>query len=205
MFQKEGINIGAGKDLRWINSLDSVVEAVAGTWHQCETVAKRETVRKGAETKCRAVASEMPPHRTEPVVGSFTKYRGNTVLGMGCISCGGPSLIYHHTPQGGAHLSVILCSTTPDKLRGFSICPAEQLQQKDQQILLLLEEKEMIFRDMTECSTPLPEDCSPTHSPRMLFRSNTEEALKGGPLMKSAISEGSLHTAPAPPYVPYQC
>ncbi|XP_028638605.1 A-kinase anchor protein 13-like [Grammomys surdaster] len=47
----------------------------------------------------------------------------------------------------------------------------------------------MIFRDMTECSTPLPEDCSPVHSPRVLFRSNTEEALKGGPLMKSAISE----------------
>ncbi|XP_063508921.1 A-kinase anchor protein 13 isoform X13 [Pongo pygmaeus] len=65
----------------------------------------------------------------------------------------------------------------------------EQLQQKDQQILLLLEEKEMIFRDMAECSTPLPEDCSPTHSPRVLFRSNTEEALKGGPLMKSAINE----------------
>lgn len=68
---------------------------------------------------------------------------------------------------------------------------AEQLQQKDQQILLLLEEKEMIFRDMTECSTPLPEDCSPTHSSRILFRSNTEEALKGGPLMKSAINEGN--------------
>nr|XP_020041370.1 A-kinase anchor protein 13 isoform X6 [Castor canadensis] len=65
----------------------------------------------------------------------------------------------------------------------------EQLQQKDQQILLLLEEKEMIFRDLTECSTPLPEDCSPTHSPRTLFRSNTVEALKGGPLMKSAINE----------------
>ncbi|XP_054441228.1 A-kinase anchor protein 13 isoform X3 [Pteronotus mesoamericanus] len=65
----------------------------------------------------------------------------------------------------------------------------EQLQQKDQQILLLLEEKEMIFRDMTECSTPVPEDCSPTHSSRTLFRSNTEEALKGGPLMKSAINE----------------
>jgi len=65
----------------------------------------------------------------------------------------------------------------------------EQLQQKDQQILLLLEEKEMIFRDMTECSTPLPEDCSPTQSSRILFRSNTEEALKGGPLMKSAINE----------------
>ncbi|XP_076980240.1 A-kinase anchor protein 13 isoform X2 [Tamandua tetradactyla] len=65
----------------------------------------------------------------------------------------------------------------------------EQLQQKDQQILLLLEEKEMIFRDMTECSTPLPGDCSPTQSSRILFRSNTEEALKGGPLMKSAINE----------------
>ncbi|XP_012867514.1 PREDICTED: A-kinase anchor protein 13 isoform X2 [Dipodomys ordii] len=65
----------------------------------------------------------------------------------------------------------------------------EQLQQKDQQILLLLEEKEMIFRDMSECSTPLPEACSPTHSPRALFRANTEEAPKGGPLMKSAISE----------------
>ncbi|ELW70720.1 A-kinase anchor protein 13 [Tupaia chinensis] len=68
----------------------------------------------------------------------------------------------------------------------------EQLQQKDQQILLLLEEKEMIFRDMTECSTPLTEDCSPAHSPRVLFRSNTEEALKGGPLMKSAINEVEL-------------
>ncbi|XP_021120446.1 A-kinase anchor protein 13 isoform X4 [Heterocephalus glaber] len=68
----------------------------------------------------------------------------------------------------------------------------EQLQQKDQQILLLLEEKETIFRDMTECSTPLPDDCSPTQSPRTLFRSNTEEALKGGPLMKSAINEVEL-------------
>ncbi|XP_060035348.1 A-kinase anchor protein 13 isoform X4 [Erinaceus europaeus] len=65
----------------------------------------------------------------------------------------------------------------------------EQLQQKDQQILHLLEEKETIFRDMTECSTPLPEDCSPTHGSRVLFRSNTEEALKGAPLMKSAINE----------------
>ncbi|XP_069322738.1 A-kinase anchor protein 13 isoform X3 [Eulemur rufifrons] len=65
----------------------------------------------------------------------------------------------------------------------------EQLQQKDQKILLLLEEKEAIFRDMAECSTPLPEDYSPTQSPRVLFRSSTEEALKGGPLMKSAINE----------------
>lgn len=65
----------------------------------------------------------------------------------------------------------------------------EQLQQKDMQILLLLQEKEMIFRDMTECSTPLSEECSPTQSSRTLFRSNTEEALKGGPLMRSAINE----------------
>ncbi|XP_049639200.1 A-kinase anchor protein 13 [Suncus etruscus] len=60
----------------------------------------------------------------------------------------------------------------------------EQLQQKDQQILLLLEEKEMIFRDMA-----LPEDGSPGPSPRALFRSATDEALRGAPLMKSAISE----------------
>ncbi|XP_044521369.1 A-kinase anchor protein 13 [Gracilinanus agilis] len=65
----------------------------------------------------------------------------------------------------------------------------EQLQQKDQQILVLLEEKEMIFRDMTDCGAPLSEDSSPTHSSRVLFRSNTEEVPKGGPIMKSAISE----------------
>ncbi|KAM9064361.1 A-kinase anchor protein 13 isoform 6-T7 [Sarcophilus harrisii] len=65
----------------------------------------------------------------------------------------------------------------------------EQLQQKDQQILTLLEEKEMIFRDMTDCSTPLSEDSSPIHGSRVLFRSNTEEVPKGGPIMKSAINE----------------
>ncbi|XP_072473666.1 A-kinase anchor protein 13 isoform X2 [Notamacropus eugenii] len=65
----------------------------------------------------------------------------------------------------------------------------EQLQQKDQQILTLLEEKEMIFRDMTDCSMPLSEDSSPTHGSRVLFRSNTEEVPKGGPIMKSAINE----------------
>lgn len=56
----------------------------------------------------------------------------------------------------------------------------------------------MIFRDMTQCSTPLPDDCSPAQSPRTLFRSNTEEALKGGPLMKSAINEGNFYPAPYP-------
>ncbi|XP_048724157.1 A-kinase anchor protein 13 isoform X9 [Caretta caretta] len=60
----------------------------------------------------------------------------------------------------------------------------EQLQQKDQQILVLLEEKEKIFRDMTDCT--MPEDGSVS---RVLFRSNTEEAHKGETIMKSAINE----------------
>lgn len=111
----------------------------------------------------------------------------------------------HCSEKGGWEWSCVVCCPTSDHkmalvswsslntgqvTRSF-LHSAEQLQQKDQQILLLLEEKEMIFRDMTECSTPLLEDCSPTHSSRILFRSNTEEALKGGPLMKSAINEGN--------------
>ncbi|XP_067411750.1 A-kinase anchor protein 13 isoform X3 [Emydura macquarii macquarii] len=60
----------------------------------------------------------------------------------------------------------------------------EQLQQKDQQILALLEEKEKIFRDMTDCI--MQEDGSVS---RVLFRSNTEEAHKGETIMKSAINE----------------
>uniref|UniRef100_A0A8C8R8T1 A-kinase anchoring protein 13 n=1 Tax=Pelusios castaneus TaxID=367368 RepID=A0A8C8R8T1_9SAUR len=60
----------------------------------------------------------------------------------------------------------------------------EQLQQKDQQIITLLEEKEKIFQDLTDCS--MPEDGSVS---RVLFRSNTEEAQKGEDIMKSAINE----------------
>lgn len=97
-----------------------------------------------------------------------------------------------------SHLIIVNRQVT----RSLLCAPAEQLQQRDQQILLLLEEKEMIFRDMTECSTPLPEDGSPTRSSRILFRSNTEEALKGGPLMKSAINEGNLHSALPPSLSP---
>ena len=104
----------------------------------------------------------------------------------GCVSVLCCPMHYH---------KVALMSQSSQLTRPLVPPLAEQLQQKDQQILLLLEEKEMIFRDMTECSTPLPEDCSPTHSSRILFRSNTEEALKGGPLMKSAINEGNLHSA----------
>ncbi|XP_019359593.1 PREDICTED: A-kinase anchor protein 13 isoform X2 [Gavialis gangeticus] len=63
----------------------------------------------------------------------------------------------------------------------------EQLQQKDQQILTLLEEKGKIFRDMTDCS--VQEDGLIS---RVLFRANTEEAPKGESIMKSAINEVEL-------------
>uniref|UniRef100_A0A670K4R2 A-kinase anchoring protein 13 n=1 Tax=Podarcis muralis TaxID=64176 RepID=A0A670K4R2_PODMU len=63
----------------------------------------------------------------------------------------------------------------------------EQLHQKDQQIITLLEEKEKIFRDMTDCSGH--EDSS---GARTLFRANTEEAPKGESVMKSVINEVEL-------------
>lgn len=70
----------------------------------------------------------------------------------------------------------------------------EQLQQKDKQIVTLLEEKEMIFRYMTDCGGP--EDSPGT---RTLFRANTEEAPKGGSVMKSVIREGEQVSASRPP------
>ncbi|XP_044300894.1 A-kinase anchor protein 13 isoform X3 [Varanus komodoensis] len=63
----------------------------------------------------------------------------------------------------------------------------EQLQQKDQQIITLLEEKEKIFRDLTDCSGH--ED---SLGARALFRANTEEAPKGESIMKSVINEVEL-------------
>uniref|UniRef100_A0A8C6XBA6 A-kinase anchoring protein 13 n=1 Tax=Naja naja TaxID=35670 RepID=A0A8C6XBA6_NAJNA len=60
----------------------------------------------------------------------------------------------------------------------------EQLQQKDQQIITLLEEKEKIFRDMTDCSGH-----EEGLGARMLFRANTDEAPKGESIMKNLISE----------------
>ncbi|XP_034280579.1 A-kinase anchor protein 13 isoform X3 [Pantherophis guttatus] len=62
----------------------------------------------------------------------------------------------------------------------------EQLQQKDQQIITLLEEKEKIFRDMTDCSG---HEEGLGSGARMLFRANTEEAPKGESIMKNLISE----------------
>lgn len=61
----------------------------------------------------------------------------------------------------------------------------EQLQQKDKQILLLLEEKAKIFQDMADSS--VQEDMPGS---RLLFRANTEEAPKGEAIMKTAINEG---------------
>uniref|UniRef100_A0A8D0H7W3 A-kinase anchor protein 13 n=1 Tax=Sphenodon punctatus TaxID=8508 RepID=A0A8D0H7W3_SPHPU len=60
----------------------------------------------------------------------------------------------------------------------------EQLHQKDQQIIALLEEKEKLFREMTDCSGQ--ED---SLGSRVLFRANVEEAPKGEGIMKNAISE----------------
>ncbi|KAM9532802.1 A-kinase anchor protein 13 isoform 10-T12 [Guaruba guarouba] len=69
------------------------------------------------------------------------------------------------------------------KVRGLK----EQLQQKDKQILLLLEEKTKIFRDMADSS--VQEDMPGS---RLLFRANTEEAPKGEAIMKTAINEVEL-------------
>lgn len=68
----------------------------------------------------------------------------------------------------------------------FLLTPhTEQLQQKDRQILLLLEEKAKIFGDMADSS--MQEDMPGS---RLLFRANTEEAPKGEAIMKTAINEG---------------
>ncbi|XP_030353196.1 A-kinase anchor protein 13 isoform X3 [Strigops habroptila] len=69
------------------------------------------------------------------------------------------------------------------KVRGLK----EQLQQKDKQILLLLEEKAKIFRDMADSS--VQEDMPGS---RLLFRANTEEAPKGEAIMKTALNEVEL-------------
>ncbi|XP_059714553.1 A-kinase anchor protein 13 isoform X9 [Haemorhous mexicanus] len=69
------------------------------------------------------------------------------------------------------------------KVRGLK----EQLQQKDKQILLLLEEKTKIFQDMAESSVQ-----EETPGSRLLFRANTEEAPKGEEIMKAAINEVEL-------------
>ncbi|NXJ87698.1 AKP13 protein, partial [Corythaixoides concolor] len=69
------------------------------------------------------------------------------------------------------------------KVRGLK----EQLQQKDKQILVLLEEKAKIFQDMADIS--VQEDIPGS---RLLFRANTEEAPKGEAIMKTAINEVEL-------------
>lgn len=62
----------------------------------------------------------------------------------------------------------------------------EQLQQKDDQIITLLEEKEKIFQTLVDCSS---HDKNLSMSGRILFRANTEEAPRGESLIKSAIKE----------------
>ncbi|XP_029431353.1 A-kinase anchor protein 13 isoform X3 [Rhinatrema bivittatum] len=61
----------------------------------------------------------------------------------------------------------------------------EQLQQKDQQILALLDERQKIFRDLVNCKGQ--DNSSPDSAIRALLRESTEEALKREPTLKEAI------------------
>lgn len=96
---------------------------------------------------------------------------------------------YCHAPLDGANISEIAQVSLPELLFCLHPCflftPTEQLQQKDKQILLLLEEKTKIFQDMADSSVQeeVPDS-------RLLFRANTEEAPKGEAIMKTAIDEG---------------
>ncbi|NXT00681.1 AKP13 protein, partial [Jacana jacana] len=63
----------------------------------------------------------------------------------------------------------------------------EQLQHRDKQILVLLEEKGKIFQDMSD--TSVQEDAA---SSRLLFRANTEDAPKGEGIMRAVINEVEL-------------
>ncbi|XP_075431351.1 A-kinase anchor protein 13 isoform X11 [Ascaphus truei] len=63
----------------------------------------------------------------------------------------------------------------------------EQLQKKDQQIIVLLEEKVKIFQGLTDCGG---QDESPTSvTCRALFRGSTDEAPRGELVIKSAMKE----------------
>ncbi|XP_058855225.1 A-kinase anchor protein 13-like isoform X2 [Acipenser ruthenus] len=63
----------------------------------------------------------------------------------------------------------------------------EQLQQKDQQIVALLEEKGKLFREMCDCGGP--DEGSPSTLTRTLFRASPEDMAKGEPIMKDALKE----------------
>ncbi|XP_032906493.1 A-kinase anchor protein 13 isoform X3 [Amblyraja radiata] len=63
----------------------------------------------------------------------------------------------------------------------------EKLQERDQQILLLLEEKLRLYKEMVESSGH--EEASQSLITRSLFRANSEEAPKGESLIKDAMKE----------------
>ncbi|XP_063781811.1 A-kinase anchor protein 13 isoform X3 [Pseudophryne corroboree] len=63
----------------------------------------------------------------------------------------------------------------------------EQLTQKDEQIISLLEEKQKIFQTLTDCGTS--EGNSSAVPGRSLFRANTAEAPLGESVVKNAIRE----------------
>uniref|UniRef100_H3B4M2 PH domain-containing protein n=2 Tax=Latimeria chalumnae TaxID=7897 RepID=H3B4M2_LATCH len=63
----------------------------------------------------------------------------------------------------------------------------EQLKQRDQQILSLLQEKGKIFREMADCGGQDEGDQSPAS--RILFRANSEDIPKGEIVMTDALKE----------------
>ncbi|XP_041074685.1 A-kinase anchor protein 13-like isoform X2 [Polyodon spathula] len=63
----------------------------------------------------------------------------------------------------------------------------EQLQQKDQQIVALLEEKMKLFRDM--CDSGGPDEGAPSVLTKTLFRASPDDVAKGEPVMKDALKE----------------
>ncbi|XP_058500658.1 A-kinase anchor protein 13 isoform X2 [Solea solea] len=64
----------------------------------------------------------------------------------------------------------------------------ELLRRKDEQIVSLLEEKVLIFRDLSTCN-PAPEDTNPPVRQRMLFRATPDYVTKGEPIIKDALTE----------------
>ncbi|XP_063045579.1 A-kinase anchor protein 13 isoform X2 [Engraulis encrasicolus] len=70
----------------------------------------------------------------------------------------------------------------------------EVLQRKDEQIVLLLQEKMKLFRDMCDCppppASPSPDDPSGASlAYKMLFRACSEDVPKGEPIMINALKE----------------
>lgn len=85
--------------------------------------------------------------------------------------------------------SVLLCCT--GLTHSTRLIP-ELLRKKDEQIISLLEEKVVIFRELASCSVAA-EDPSTSVRERMLFRATAENVTKGEPIIKDALKECKQH------------